>query len=137
MSNYPQAIGTLTPETTAPQQLFPGMTVLAFDAENPAVPQASIQFAIAAGGPWAIEAPHLSVELHFATDPGVFQVDVQAADTDADAYFQTIPSAGILTAVSATYFVARTEIVWVKARFIRLNIVSRANDVDLTAKISR
>ena len=117
-----------------PRSITLGESLLVFDAETPAPPQASAQAALASA--FDNTAPSISVEISFSGDPGAFEIDIQDADTDADKFYQTIPAGGVISAVSAN-FTARTELVPIKGRFVRLKLVTRTNAVALTAKISR
>lgn len=115
--------------------LYPGQIVLAFDAEQPAAPQASKAFAI----PTPMignHPPAINVDIEFSADPGVFQLDVQEAEEDENASYMTVPSAGSLTTVDAN-FRSRADIFPFVGKFIRLNLVSRTNAVNLTARISK
>jgi len=78
--------------------------------------------------PWGV-----SVELSFSANPGAFQCDVQIADTDADANYITI---GSITNVNAG-FVGRLDLTTLWPKFLRLNMVSLANAVNVTAQVTR
>jgi hypothetical protein len=119
MPNYPNSAGTSTLPAFPPVSLGPGDTGAAFSAEQPAVPQASVQFALANRDD--NNPPSVSLELQFSAAPGAFSAALQTADTDGDIFYQTEGAA--ITAVSANN-VARAEF-------------SRTNAVNLTAKISR
>lgn len=74
----------------------------------------------------------LSVEIIFSGAPGTFSVNLQTADTDADANYV---NGG--TAISAlTNNVARLEVPQVVANFARLVFTALQNSVTATAKIS-
>jgi len=74
----------------------------------------------------------LSVEIVFSGAPGTFQVNLQTADSDVDANYQTEGS-NITTAPNN---VARLEVNQVVANFARLIFSALGNSVTATAKIS-
>lgn len=74
----------------------------------------------------------LSVEIAFSGNPGVFTVNLQTADSDVDANYQT-EGANIS---SVTNNVARLEVNQVVANFARLVFTALANSVTATAKIT-
>lgn len=74
----------------------------------------------------------VSVEVDFAADPGSFAVDLQTADTDAEANYVT--KATLNTGLNAG-FVGRIEVTNIVAKFARLKMVTKANAVAVTAKI--
>jgi hypothetical protein len=113
--------------------LYPGSQGAAFTAEQPVVPKASQSFALwhpMTGAPNAF-----SVEIQFAADPGVFEIDVQTSDTDTASYYETYAISGIINAVDANFH-ARAEFVNIRANFVRLNLKTRTNAVNLTATIN-
>ena len=77
-----------------------------------------------------------AVDAQFSAAPGVFEVDVQAANEDIDSHYQTV-SGGNITTVDATnntfHFSANAE----NARFVRLLMRSRTNAVSISATIKR
>src|SRR6185312_2427894 len=84
--------------------VYPGDVVILFNSEQPSVPQASQQVALANylgadDGPYSF-----SIELQFSGAPGVFEVDVQVADTDTDAAYTQIPTTGAITSVNTGNF---------------------------------
>lgn len=133
MPNYPGAANTTTQSPTVPGALYPGDKGQCFNAEQPAVPQASISFAI---GPGVYEnyPQSASVEGFFSGAPGAFEIDLQTADTDADAFYTS--EATTITAVSANN-TFRAEYPSIKAKFARLLLKTRTNGVNLTASIAR
>lgn len=135
MPNYPGVTNGVTqlvyPPT--PVVLAQGSTGVAFSAETPNAPQASIQFSVSYG-PSQVQTRVVSLEIIFAADPGAFEVDLQEADTDADGFYQTV-SGGAIAAVAATVFTAKASC-QVKCRFLRVKIVTRTNAVALTARIN-
>jgi len=132
MPNYPNAAGTSTLPAFPPSSLGPGDSGLAFNAEQPAVPQASVEFALANKD--SNYPQSLSVELQFSGAPGAFSASLQTADTDGDIFYQTEGAA--ISTVSANN-TARVEFSSVKAKFARLLLSTRTNAVNLTARISR
>jgi hypothetical protein len=74
----------------------------------------------------------LSVEVVFSGSPGTFTLNLQTADTDADANYQN-EGANI---TSVTNNVARLEVSQVVANFARLVFSALQNSVTATAKIS-
>jgi hypothetical protein len=76
-----------------------------------------------------------SVELTFSANPGNFQVDIQTADTDLAANYVTLASI-TQASVNASY-TGRAEVVATWCKFVRLNIVSIANSVAISAKVTR
>lgn len=75
-----------------------------------------------------------SVELTFSAAPGVFQMDVQTADTDDDAHYVTIQSIAVVNASN----VARVELWNMYAKYIRTLLVTLTNSAVLTTvQVSR
>lgn len=70
--------------------------------------------------------------------PGAFEIDIQEADTDADAFY-ILPTntAYTVTAVNATTQKARVDLSPTGGKFLRVKLVTRTNAVDLVAKVSR
>ena len=135
MPNYPGTANATTTNTTPPlpQALYPGDSGLCFNAEQPAVPQASIAFALGSHGNDYTLQP-VSVEGFFSGAPGAFEIDLQTSDTDADGMYAS-ESTTITTVSTNNTF--RAEFPSVKAKFARLLLKSRANAVNLTARIWR
>jgi hypothetical protein len=112
--------------------------------EQPAINTASIPISITppvSGGP----PPEITFELSFyATGtlipaaPGTFELDIQEADTDADAFY-ILPTAAAykVTAVVAATQKARVDLQPTGGKFMRVLLLARANGVDLVAKVSR
>lgn len=75
-----------------------------------------------------------SLEISFSAPPGVFQVDVETADTDQDANFVAIQS---LTTGLNTSNVARVELPSFWAKYIRCKAVTLTNDVLTTIQVTR
>lgn len=79
--------------------------------------------------PWGI-----SLELAFGGDPGVFEVDIQTADTDKDSNFVTINT---ITAGLNASFVGRLELPSFWAKYARANVVTLTNAVTVTVLLTR
>lgn len=77
-----------------------------------------------------------AIDGKFSGDPGVFEVDIQVAATDADANYQTCSNCNI-TAIDATNFTFHWDVWANKGRFTRLLMRSRANSVTITATVTR
>lgn len=75
----------------------------------------------------------LSVSIEFSADPGAFQIDLCTADEDADKFYVTQAS---LTDGLNNSFVGRIEVTDIVAKFIRLEVVSLTNAVDISAKVN-
>lgn len=74
-----------------------------------------------------------SFQLKFSGNPGVFEVDIQVADTDSDGDYITIAS---LASVGST-FVARYDMTNLWPKFVRGNVVALANAVNTTLLVTR
>lgn len=115
--------------SSTPITLNAGSPVMAWNAETLTLPANSKSVAI--GLRRNANAPNcLSVEVLFGAAPGAFQIDLEVADTDADAYYVMKVS---LTTVSAGQ-VGRLEVPSLVAKFARLRMVTRTNSVAATAK---
>lgn len=102
------------------------------------VPIASQRASVQIGNALPLES--ISIEVEFNGAPGAFEIDIQDADTDADAFYQNIQlpgAAGIvkITAVSAQN-VARFELNPFTGKFIRVVLKSLANNVGLRVKVT-
>lgn len=75
-----------------------------------------------------------SVDGKFNGAPGTFELDVQVASIDSDAYYQTI-SNGNITVVDTTNNTFHLDGTLVNARFVRLLMRSRTNNVAVHATI--
>jgi len=120
--------------------------------EQPAILTASVPICITPpvqGGP----PPEVCFEFSFYTTgtlvpaaPGAFEIDIQEADTDADAFY-ILPtnaaykvtglaaSAGSTGAASISK--ARVDLQPTGGKFMRVALIARANAVDLVAKVTR
>lgn len=83
--------------------------------------------------PGAFYPDGYSIEVSFSGDPGVFELDIQHADTDSDGYYVTIAS---ISSVNGS-FVGRFELPNISARFVRVYLATLTNNVTTTAQISR
>lgn len=82
--------------------------------------------------------PMVCVEIRFSAAPGVFEIDIQEADTDADGFFITPSnSAYTVNAVNAVTFVVRVDLSPTGGKFLRLYMKALANAVNVSAKITR
>lgn len=136
MPNYPGTVGSqVSPTVPPPVAIYPGDSQTVFSAEQPVIPQASDRVHLALG-PWENYPPSVSIEGFFSGAPGAFEIDIQDADTDADAFYQTVPSAGVISAVS-TNNTFRAELVPIKGKFVRAYLKTRTNGVNLTLRFFR
>lgn len=121
--------------TTNPVAVYPGDSAVVLSNENPNSGVASL--AVAVGRVYDSAVDSLSVEVQFAGVPGVFEIDVQDADTDLAAAYNSIPNA-ILNAVNANNW-CRYELAPFKAKFVRLLVkTANANAVNIvSAKVTR
>lgn len=112
--------------------------------EQPAAGTSSIPICITPppqGGP----PPMVTFEFSFyatgtlvPADPGVFEIDIQEADTDADAFYILPTNATYkVTVVVAVTFKARADFSPTGGKLMRVKLVTRTNGVDLAAKASR
>ena len=117
-----------------PLSIAPHDVTNVWNAETPApgvnAAAASAQVALVANPTGS--ARSITVAGSFSGAPGAFEIDIQAADVDADASYVTI-AGGAITAVNAN-----NSFYWegeIAARFVRLQMPSRANGVSVTATI--
>src|ERR1700756_471221 len=115
MPNYAGAANSTTPNSIRATPINPGgSSVLLFNSETPSPSQASM--AVYFGDTSVDTAAAFSIEILFAGDPGAFGLLMQAADTDADAFYQNIGMA--VTSVTSN-FTARSEYPQIKAKYAR------------------
>jgi hypothetical protein len=82
--------------------------------------------------------PMVCVELHFDSAPGVFELDIQEADTDADAFYITPTNTTYqITAVNAATQNARADISPTGGKFMRVFMKTLTNDADCWVKLTR
>lgn len=111
------------------------VTDLNVAGEQPAAPQASIAVHLVAqdGGP----PPMITVQGQFSGAPGAFNVQIQEADTDADAFYITPTNAAYtVTAVTANN-VFRVDLSPTGGKFLRILLSSRTNGVTFICKVTR
>ena len=121
--------------STIPFTISPGDSVQVWNAEQPVAgnggASASSQVALVFRG---TGSPGFGVTGFFAGAPGVFEIDVQVSDVDADAQYQTCAN-GNITSVDATNNSFHFDGSLVVAKFVRLLMRSRTNAVNVTADI--
>lgn len=82
--------------------------------------------------------PMATVEIHFDGAPGVAEIDVQEADTDADAFYITPAAAAYTIVPTATgNFNTRADLSPTGGKFMRLFMKTLPNAVNVWAKITR
>ena|ERR1700690_29830 len=83
--------------------------------------------------------PSVMLEGIFSGAPGTFEIDIQEADTDADAFYilPTGSSAYKITAVIAATNAFRVDLSPTGGKFLRANVVSLGNAVKLQLKATR
>jgi len=109
-----------------PFALYPGDVVYAFNAESPAPPQASQQYAFAK--PYGLGDPAaLGVDIRYASAPTSVQVDIQVAIDDADANYNTVYSS---TKTAGEH----VNVVNLKGRFVRARLVSQSGGGAVTVE---
>lgn len=96
---------------------------------------ASQRVAIAVGSE-AKYAPAVTAEILFSGAPGTFEVDLQEADTDADAAYITLPTGGTLTSVNANN-IGRFDLIPVAGHFLRFFMKTLTNSVNVAGRIWR
>lgn len=103
--------------------------------EQPAVPQASMSCNLQAGSEGQPN-PVLAVELLFSGAPGVFQLEIQVADTDADGLYVT-PGDPAYTITSVNANNAAQAVLMPGKKFVRARLTSRTNAVTAIVKFTR
>lgn len=76
----------------------------------------------------------LSLEFQFSGAPGSFEIDIQTADTDQDAFY--VKNSSITTGLNSSN-VGRIELTAFWALYARIFIASLTNPVSLTARFTR
>jgi hypothetical protein len=91
-----------------------------------------------AGGEIEGAVPTVLIEIHFDVDPGVAEIDVQEADTDADAFY-ILPTAAAYTVVPTRTgnINTRVDLSPTGGKFLRLFMKTLPNDADCWAKVTR
>lgn len=121
------------------QSVIPGdLPLTLFNAETPVTGQASIAFTVMPkphGGPVA-----LSFEFQFPSAPGVFEYDIQDADTETGDAYLLVPVVGQVQAVTVGpggKAFARVELWPTRGTFFRvLCQAQNANAVASTVKVT-
>ena len=114
---------------TPPLALFPGDVGFSFSAEAfPSAGTAGLQFAIPEPAGFPDQGHTVRWQTLFGTTPSAINIVLQGAAADVDAEYTTIDTS------TATAGEARTAI-GVRARFLRVKLVSSTGGAALTAKI--
>lgn len=109
-------------------------TAIGIQYETPAVPPQAGQ-AFALNGTMLLAGPFgFAVDGKFSGAPGVFEVDIQGADVDADANYQTLSSLNIST-VDATNQTFHADCTWNVLKFVRVRLLTRTNSVGFVCTI--
>ena len=115
--------------TTPPLSLFPGDVGFSFNAEAfPANNTSGAQFAIPEPAGLADQTHAVRWQTIFGTAPSAISIVLQGASADVDAEYFTIDTS------TATTGEART-VTGVRARFLRIKLVSSTGGSSLTAKL--
>ncbi|HUJ41267.1 MAG TPA: hypothetical protein VLW54_12035 [Candidatus Acidoferrales bacterium] len=115
--------------TAAPFIIDSGDVVFAFNAESPAPPQSSIQFALPSfTGARADQSRQISWQTSFASAPTAVNVVLQAADQDADASYATVDT--------STNVNGERRQILVRARFVRARLVSQTGGGAVTLTLA-
>ena len=111
-----------------PHAIFPGDVVLPFNAESPAPPQSSQQFALPAfTGAHPDQGRQISWQTSFASAPTAVSVVLQAADVDADVNYAVVDT--------STLAAGERRQVLVRARFVRARLASQTAGGAITVTI--
>jgi len=114
---------------TPPLSLFPGDVGFSFNAETfPANGTSGAQFAIPEPAGLADQTHAVRWQTIFGTAPSAINIVLQGAAADVDAEYATIDTS------TATAGEART-VTGVRARFLRVKVVSSTGGSSLTAKL--
>ncbi len=112
-----------------PFAIYPGDRVYAFNAESPAVGQASQEYAI--GAPYGVDdPPAVGVDIIYASAPTSVQVDIQTSIDDVDSRYQTIYSS---TKTGGEH----VNIVNLKGGFVRAKLVAQSGGGAVTVEFLR
>lgn len=136
------AIGSATTATLAPvddvlRHQAPDTggagTAISIQYEQPAAPQAGQAFAV--NNTMLLAGPlGFAVDGKFSAAPGTFEVDIQGADVDADANYQTLANLNIST-VDATNQTFHADCTWNVLKFVRVRLLTRTNAVGFVCYI--
>ena len=111
-----------------PHTIYPGDVAAPFNAESPAPPQASQQFALPSfTGSHVDQGRQISWQTSFASAPTAVNAVLQAADNDADANYSTVDT--------STQTAGERRQILVRARFIRAKLVSQTAGGAITVTI--
>lgn len=132
MPQYPGVAGATAALSYIPptQALYPGdLPATLFNAEAGAglVGKASIALALAPP-PGLVEQETISISGFFSAAPGVFEIDLQTSDVDADGMY--VSETTTITAVNANN--AFRALFTIKAKFFRVFVKTLPNAVNLT-----
>lgn len=75
-----------------------------------------------------------SLDIQFDADPGVYEIDVENSDTDADANFFAVQQ---VSSTPNSSFAVHVEFPLTRTTFTRVRQVSTTNAVKTTVKVSR
>lgn len=82
--------------------------------------------------------PMICAEVHFSAAPGAFEVDIQEADTDADAFYINPSNTTYqITAVNAATQNARADFSPTGGKFMRVQLKTLTNVVNCWVKLTR
>jgi hypothetical protein len=155
MPNYPGAPGATSPvaSNASPIALQKGESVYVFgvlpagatqlpvsdgNVASETVAAGTASIAVNLQSQFGDPAPAVAVELHFDGAPGAFEVDIQEADTDADAFYITMgATAYTINVVVAATQNARVDLSPTGGKFMRLLLKTLTNAVKVRAKITR
>jgi hypothetical protein len=114
--------------SAAPAALYPGDVGFAFNAESPAPPQSSAQFALPAfTGSHADQSRLISWQTSFSAAPSAVNAVLQAADQDADGNYATVDT--------STNVNGERRQIQVRAGFVRARLVSQTGAAAITVTI--
>jgi hypothetical protein len=112
-----------------PLSLFPGDVGFSFNAEAfPSAGTSGAQFAIPEPSGLPDQGHTVRWQTIFGTAPSAISIQLQGAAADVDAEYQTFDTS------TATAGEART-VIGVRARFLRIKLVSSTGGATLTAKL--
>lgn len=156
MPAYPGAALATVPLAQAVTALYPGQSIYLFGvptvttAPVPPLDDTNVAFETVTAGESSISVslatglpgnppPMVCVEISFSAAPGAFELDIQEADTDADAFYilMTANSAYKVTSVNATTFIARADLSPTGGKFMRVTIPTLTNAVKCKVKLTR
>lgn len=103
-----------------------------FQNNRVAATQASVAVQLARL-PWAGYPFAAAFQVSFSGDPGAFELDVEGAEDDADAYYVKLDD---ITTVNAA-FTGRVSICSAYPKFVRVRLISITNDVLTTVIVTR